>query len=54
MIPIGLVKKGYLDDLKKKAPSMQTREETPTIAGATARLVISTWKEGEKTMCDRR
>jgi hypothetical protein len=48
MIPLKLVKNGYLDDLRKAHPNLQSREESPTIPGAHAVLVTSTWQSGGK------
>jgi hypothetical protein len=45
MIPIGLVKNGYLDDLKTGKTTFATKESTPTIPSAKARLVQSTWTD---------
>lgn len=45
MIPIGLVRNGYVDDLKKDKTSFATKDSTPTIPSAKARLVQSTWTE---------
>ena len=48
MIPIGLVKSGYLDDLKKElALTPDSTESTPTVAGAKARAVVSTWRRDD-------
>jgi hypothetical protein len=45
MIPLKLVKNGYLDDLRKSHPDLQSRDESPpTIPGAHAVLVTSTWQ----------
>ena len=52
MIPLGMVKNGYLDDLKKKVGTLQTKEETPTIPGAHARLVTSRWEKGGKSFTE--
>ncbi len=49
MIPIGLVKNGYLDDLKKQFGEIQTTEEqAPTLAKTEARLMRSTYKVNGK------
>jgi hypothetical protein len=45
MIPISLVKNGYLDDLKKDKTSFTAKESSPTVPSAKARLVQSTWSE---------
>lgn len=45
MIPIGLVRNGYVDDLKTGKTSFTTKDSTPTIPSAKARLVQSTWTE---------
>ncbi len=51
MIPIGLVKNGYLDDLKKEVGTVaiDTQESSPKVAGAQGRMLRSTWvgKEGQ-------
>ena len=49
MIPIGLVKSGYLDDLRKELTGtpIDTREASPDFPGAKARAATSTWiKDG--------
>ena len=45
MIPIGLVKNGYLDDLKKELGKVVpvTLEDSPKIPGAQGRMLRSTW-----------
>lgn len=52
MIPLGLVKNGYLDDLKKQAGAIETREEAMTVAGAEGRLLISHWKKDGQSFSD--
>jgi hypothetical protein len=52
MIPIGLVKNGYLDDLKKQYGAIETREEAMTVAGAEGRLLISHWKKDGRSFSD--
>lgn len=51
MIPIGLVKNGYLDDLKKEVGkgTLDTQESSPKVAGSQGRMLRSTWegKEGQ-------
>jgi hypothetical protein len=48
MIPLKLVKNGYLDDLRKVHANLQSREESPTIPGARAVLVTCTWQSDGK------
>jgi hypothetical protein len=48
MIPIGMVKNGYVDDLKKSHGQVQIQEESPKIEGAKARKVHATWKKDGK------
>jgi hypothetical protein len=48
MIPIGMVKNGYVDDLKKSHGQVQIQEETPKVEGASARKVHATWKQDGK------
>jgi hypothetical protein len=45
MIPLRFVKSGYVDDLRKQHPDMQTREQSPPpqVPHASAALVTSTW-----------
>lgn len=45
MIPIGLVKNGYIDDLKKEVgrSGLDTKEEPSKVAGAQGRMLRSTW-----------
>jgi hypothetical protein len=44
MIPIGSVRGGYLDDLRKQVGQMTVEDlPSPDVGGATARLVRSTW-----------
>jgi hypothetical protein len=44
MIPIGSVRGGYLDDLRKQVGQMTVEDlPTPDVGGATARMVRSTW-----------
>ena len=47
MIPIGLVKNGYLDDLKKELGKTVplTQEDSPKLAGAQGRMLRSTWSD---------
>jgi hypothetical protein len=52
MIPLTLVKNGYLDDLKKTHGSLQTREEAVSISGARATRVTSTWQQNGKMFCE--
>jgi len=50
LIPIGLVKNGYVDDLRKQHPDLQVQEQTPPkIAHAEMRLVECTWTDGGQT-----
>jgi hypothetical protein len=47
MIPIGSVRSGYLDDLRKQVGQMTVEDlPPPDVGGATARLVRSTWHPG--------
>jgi hypothetical protein len=47
MIPIGAVRSGYLDDLRKQAPSLATEDLTPPDVGASSsRFVRSRWMTG--------
>lgn len=47
MIPIGAVRSGYLDDLKKQVGVVTTEDLTPPDLGASsARLVRSRWQAG--------
>lgn len=44
MIPIGAVRSGYLDDLRKQVGQMTVEDlPVPEVGGATARMVRSTW-----------
>jgi hypothetical protein len=44
MIPIGAVRSGYLDDLRKQAPSLTTEDLPPPDVGASSsRMVRSRW-----------
>jgi hypothetical protein len=44
MIPIGSVRNGYLDDLRKAEGRITTADlSTPAVPGASARFVRSTW-----------
>jgi hypothetical protein len=44
MIPIGSVRNGYLDDLRKNEGAIKTTDlKPPPIPSAAARLVRSTW-----------
>ena len=53
MIPMGMVTKGYLDDLRKTAGvPVQTRQEAQTLPKAKASLLISSWQRDGKTFCD--
>jgi hypothetical protein len=46
LIPIGMVKNGYIDDLRKKFPQLQIEQDpTAEIPQAQARLVRSTWQD---------
>ncbi|MCY2951786.1 MAG: hypothetical protein NTU53_07380 [Planctomycetota bacterium] len=46
LIPIGMVKNGYIDDLRKKFPQVQIEQDpTAEIPQAQARLVRSTWQD---------
>jgi hypothetical protein len=44
MIPIGSVRSGYLDDLKKQVGPVTTEDLQPPNVGASARMVQSRWK----------
>ena len=45
LIPIGAVRSGYLDDLRKQVGPLAVEDlPPPDIGGATARLVRSTWQ----------
>ncbi|HEX2971914.1 MAG TPA: DcrB-related protein, partial [Tepidisphaeraceae bacterium] len=47
MIPIGLVKNGYLDDLRKRVGSLTVVEDAPRqFPDANAHLVHTTWSNG--------
>jgi hypothetical protein len=49
MIPIGSVRKGYLDDLRKSVGDIKTTDLTPTSIPASAeRMVRSTWTDSAK------
>jgi hypothetical protein len=48
MIPIGMVKDGYIDDLKKSHGQVTIQEESPKVDGAKARKVHATWKKDGK------
>jgi hypothetical protein len=53
MIPLRLVKNGYLDDLKKQAgPLLRTREESCPLAGSETRLLKSTWQKDGRSFFD--
>jgi len=46
LIPIGMVKNGYIDDLRKKFPQVQIEQDPAAeIPHAEARLVRSTWQD---------
>jgi hypothetical protein len=46
MIPIGSVRGGYLDDLRKSVGPIKTRDESPPpIPSSAARMVRSTWTD---------
>jgi hypothetical protein len=50
MIPIGSVRKGYLDDLRKAVGPIKTTDLTPpTIPASAERMVQSTWSDSKKT-----
>jgi hypothetical protein len=54
MIPIGLVKSGYLDDLHKQFGLIETKELTPPqIPKAEARLVQSTYSVDGKSFTEK-
>jgi hypothetical protein len=47
MIPMRLVRNGYLDDLRKRVGPLTIVEDAPReIPGATAHLVHTTWSKG--------
>lgn len=47
MIPIGAVRSGYLDDLRKQAPSLATEDlVAPDVGASSSRMVRSRWKPG--------
>jgi len=51
LIPIGAVKNGYLEDLRKQVGQLDTQELTPpSIPDANARLLRSTWQTAGRTM----
>ena len=52
MIPMRLVKSGYLDDLKKNNGAIQTREEAYPVAGVEGRLLVSHWEKDGKSRAD--
>jgi hypothetical protein len=45
MIPVRMVKNGYVDDLRDAHGSIATTESSPTIPKASAKLVHATWTE---------
>lgn len=45
MIPIGSVRNGYVDDLKKAHPAVTVKDEPVTVAGAKAKRVEVIWKK---------
>jgi hypothetical protein len=46
MIPVGSVRGGYLDDLRKAAGTIKTSDlSPPTVPGASERFVRSTWTD---------
>lgn len=46
MIPVGSVRGGYLDDLRKSVGPIKTRDErAPAVANAAARMVRSAWTD---------
>lgn len=46
MIPIGQVRKGYLDDLRKAVGALHVEDlSPPSVGGATARFVRCTWAD---------
>jgi hypothetical protein len=45
MIPVRMVKNGYVDDLRTSKGQITTTESTPTLPKASARLVRATWTE---------
>ncbi len=50
LIPIGLVKNGYVDDMKKAHPGVAVGDaDERMIAGAKARLVRSDWTENGRS-----
>jgi hypothetical protein len=53
MIPLRLVKNGYLDDLKKQAAvPVQTREESCPLAGCETKLLRSNWQKDGRALFD--
>ncbi len=47
LIPMGMVEKGYVDDLRKRHPDLNVAESSPrTVKGAAARFVRITWAGG--------
>lgn len=53
MIPIGLVKNGYLDDLRKHVGQLNIVEESsPEIPHAKARFVHTTWSNGGRNFVE--
>ena len=50
MIPVRMVKNGYIDDLKTSKGPVATTESSPTVPKAGARLVRSTWTEKGRQM----
>jgi hypothetical protein len=53
MIPIGLVKNGYLDDLRKHVGKLDIVEESsPEIPHAKARFVHSSWSNGDHSFIE--
>jgi hypothetical protein len=50
LIPIGSVRNGYLDDLRKSMGKLETKDLTPPgVASAAQRLVRSTWSDASGT-----
>ena len=53
MIPMGLTKDGYLDDLKKEFGTITTVEKDHSLPASTAKMLTSTWQKDGKTFRDK-
>lgn len=53
MIRMGMIKNGYLDDLRKKAPDLKIVEDQPhPIDAADGHLVRTTWTNNGQSFCE--